>query len=186
LVCQSFQHQALYIILVIGASNALGRVSLGFIADHWCVLRVLQLSCLVVGLSTPFWYFCDKVWELCVYGGFYGFAAGSFVGLVPPLLAAYFPNNVSVMIGLIATITGVGVLIGTSVGATFIFTVENPFLWVIMFSSGSIMIGFFICLWLPRPNTFAWVDWGESTEAVYVQWSRVQSSMQQSCCPLCT
>jgi MFS family permease len=176
------QSSALYIILVIGGSNALGRVLLGFLADRWCVLRVLQISFLVIGVATPFWYFCDTVWELCIYGGIYGFAAGSFVSLVPPLVATYFPNNVSVMIGFLATVTGVGVLIGVSVSAIFIFALDNAFLGVILFSSGCVLIGLIVCLFLPRPMSFTWVDLGgdHGTEVLYPQWSRIKG-MQNSC-----
>lgn len=77
-----------YLISIIGASNLVGRIILGYISDKPWVNRLLAYNlCLTIsGISTAMAMACWEFWGLALYATAFGFTIGAYVGLTSVVL----------------------------------------------------------------------------------------------------
>ncbi|CAG4998066.1 unnamed protein product [Parnassius apollo] len=104
-----------YLISIIGASNLIGRVILGYISDKPWVNRLLAYNlCLTVsGISTALAMACWEFWGLALYATTFGFTIGAYVGLTSVVLVDLLGiEKLTNAFGLLLLFQGIASLIG--------------------------------------------------------------------------
>ncbi|CAG9864488.1 unnamed protein product, partial [Phyllotreta striolata] len=76
------------LISIIGASNTIGRVILGYISDKPWIdrLSIYNWSLTICGTATVISAFCSSFYTLAIYSAIFGFTAGAYVGLTSVIL----------------------------------------------------------------------------------------------------
>ncbi|XP_047987695.1 monocarboxylate transporter 12-like [Leguminivora glycinivorella] len=104
-----------YLISIIGASNLIGRIVLGFISDKPWVNRLLAYNlCLTIaGISTALAAVCTEFWGLAMYATTFGFTIGAYVGLTSVVLVDLLGlEKLTNAFGLLLLFQGIASLIG--------------------------------------------------------------------------
>ncbi|CAK1550128.1 unnamed protein product [Leptosia nina] len=104
-----------YLISIIGASNLVGRIILGYISDKPWVNRLLAYNvCLTIaGISTAAAMLCWEFWGLAMYATAFGFTIGAYVGLTSVVLVDLLGlEKLTNAFGLLLLFQGVASLIG--------------------------------------------------------------------------
>ncbi|XP_038222663.1 monocarboxylate transporter 12 [Zerene cesonia] len=104
-----------YLISIIGASNLVGRVILGYISDKPWVNRLLAYNiCLTIaGISTALAMACWEFWGLALYATAFGFTIGAYVGLTSVVLVDLLGlEKLTNAFGLLLLFQGIASLIG--------------------------------------------------------------------------
>ncbi|XP_022127254.2 monocarboxylate transporter 12 [Pieris rapae] len=104
-----------YLISIIGASNLVGRIILGYISDKPWVNRLLAYNiCLTIaGISTAAAMFCWEFWGLAMYATAFGFTIGAYVGLTSVVLVDLLGlEKLTNAFGLLLLFQGIASLIG--------------------------------------------------------------------------
>ncbi|XP_014362186.2 monocarboxylate transporter 12 [Papilio machaon] len=104
-----------YLISIIGASNLVGRIILGYISDKPWVNRLLAYNlCLTIaGISTGLAMACWEFWGLALYATTFGFTIGAYVGLTSVVLVDLLGiEKLTNAFGLLLLFQGIASLIG--------------------------------------------------------------------------
>lgn len=104
-----------YLISIIGASNLIGRIILGYISDKPWVNRLLAYNvCLTIaGISTALAMVCWEFWGLAMYATAFGFNIGAYVGLTSVVLVDLLGiEKLTNAFGLLLLFQGIASLIG--------------------------------------------------------------------------
>ncbi|XP_049880242.1 monocarboxylate transporter 12-B [Pectinophora gossypiella] len=104
-----------YLISIIGVSNLVGRIVLGFISDKPWVNRLLAYNlCLTIaGISTALSMACWEFWGLAMYATTFGFTIGAYVGLTSVVLVDLLGlERLTNAFGLLLLFQGIASLIG--------------------------------------------------------------------------
>ncbi|XP_045459122.1 monocarboxylate transporter 13 [Melitaea cinxia] len=104
-----------YLISIIGASNLVGRIILGYISDKPWVNRLLAYNlCLTIaGISTAMAMACWEFWGLALYATTFGFTIGAYVGLTSVVLVDLLGiERLTNAFGLLLLFQGIASLIG--------------------------------------------------------------------------
>ncbi|XP_045785637.1 monocarboxylate transporter 13 [Maniola jurtina] len=104
-----------YLISIIGASNLVGRIVLGYISDKPWVNRLLAYNvCLTIaGISTAMAMVCWEFWGLAIYATTFGFTIGAYVGLTSVVLVDLLGiERLTNAFGLLLLFQGIASLIG--------------------------------------------------------------------------
>ncbi|CAH2240594.1 jg21068 [Pararge aegeria aegeria] len=104
-----------YLISIIGASNLVGRIVLGYISDKPWVDRLLAYNvCLTIaGISTAMAMVCWEFWGLALYATAFGFTIGAYVGLTSVVLVDLLGiERLTNAFGLLLLFQGIASLIG--------------------------------------------------------------------------
>ncbi|VVD00897.1 unnamed protein product [Leptidea sinapis] len=104
-----------YLISIIGASNLVGRIVLGYISDKPWVNRLLAYNiCLTLaGISTALAMACSTFWGLALYATVFGFTIGAYVGLTSVVLVDLLGlEKLTNAFGLLLLFQGLASLIG--------------------------------------------------------------------------
>jgi predicted MFS family arabinose efflux permease len=118
------------LISCIGLTSMLGRAGLGTLADRVGLLRLYQLTVLVLGLSYFIWLYAPGYAALVVFALAMGASYGGYVALNPSVVAELFG------------VAGMGVVLGTlytSIAITALF--GPPIVGAIIDRTGSYRIG---------------------------------------------
>jgi len=155
--------QALYIISMLGVSNAIGRIVIPYIPMKIPIplIRLMRACLLLIGISTPLWYLCKELWSIMIYSAFYGFLSGSLVSILPAVIENHFPSKacLGIITGVISTSTGIGMMFG--IGLSYYLVDEHGnFLAPILLSSFFIIVGFIVLFTIP--TTVVWATANES------------------------
>ncbi|XP_075992589.1 monocarboxylate transporter 1 [Anticarsia gemmatalis] len=104
-----------YLISIIGGSNLVGRIVLGYISDKPWVNRLLAYNvCLTIaGISTALSMACWEFWGLAMYATSFGFTIGAYVGLTSVVLVDLLGlEKLTNAFGLLLLFQGIASLIG--------------------------------------------------------------------------
>jgi len=77
-------------VSLIGIGSAIGRISIGFVADRLGSIRTFQASMVATGIICAVWWFCQTRGSLIAFSLFFGGFSGSFIALVPLVFGEYF------------------------------------------------------------------------------------------------
>ncbi|PZC81163.1 hypothetical protein B5X24_HaOG213264 [Helicoverpa armigera] len=104
-----------YLISIIGGSNLVGRIILGYISDKPWVNRLLAYNlCLTIaGFGTAMAMACWEFWGLALYATTFGFTIGAYVGLTSVVLVDLLGiERLTNAFGLLLLFQGIASLIG--------------------------------------------------------------------------
>ncbi|XP_046961803.1 monocarboxylate transporter 12 [Vanessa cardui] len=117
-----------YLISIIGASNLVGRIILGYISDKPWVNRLLAYNlCLTIaGISTAMAVACWEFWGLALYATTFGFTIGAYVGLTSVVLVDLLGiERLTNAFGLLLLFQGIASLIGPPFAGWLYDTLES-------------------------------------------------------------
>ena len=132
---------AFYLLAIINASSAFGRVIPNFLADKIGPLNMLTPCTLAAGILCLGWIDITDVAGITVFSVFYGFFSGAFVSLLPPTIAALTPDMtvVGTWMGMSLFIGAFGLLIGNPIAGALLDGANRKFRRAQGFAGGTIL-----------------------------------------------
>jgi MFS family permease len=127
------------LVSVIGGASVVGRLGLGALGDRTGVVRLYQLSFLVLGLSYGIWLCSGSYSSLVVFALVMGAGYGGYVALAPAVLAHLFgTRKLATLMGILWTSSGFGAFAGPPLaGAIIDYT--GSYRWAIAFAFAAAM-----------------------------------------------
>ncbi|XP_018324222.1 uncharacterized protein LOC108736335 isoform X2 [Agrilus planipennis] len=127
--------EASWLICIIGASNTVGRIVLGYISDKPWVNRLLVYNlCLTIcGVATMVSAFCQDFITLAIYGIVFGFTIGAYVGLTSVILVDLLGiEKLTNAFGLLLLFQGIASLVGPPIAGSLYDALHSydPGFWV--------------------------------------------------------
>ncbi|XP_034824072.1 monocarboxylate transporter 12 [Maniola hyperantus] len=140
-----------YLISIIGASNLVGRIVLGYISDKPWVNRLLAYNvCLTIaGISTAMAMVCWEFWGLAIYATTFGFTIGAYVGLTSVVLVDLLGiERLTNAFGLLLLFQGIASLIGPPF-AGWLYDTLNSYAPGFYVAGGTISVSGLILFFIP-------------------------------------
>jgi MFS family permease len=127
---------------IIGMASVIGRSAFGALASRFGTLRLYRASYLVYGLSFGLWLGARDYRWLVAFALAMGSAYGGVVALSPAVVAQLFGiESLGMMIGVLYTGGGVGVMLGPPIAA-FLIDVSGSYTGAILFAIALLALGF--------------------------------------------
>ncbi|KAK0647956.1 Aspyridones efflux protein apdF [Lasiodiplodia hormozganensis] len=113
---------AFYMLSILNAASAFGRIIPNFIADKTGPLNILVPCCAVSALLAFCWIAIDSTAGVIVFAVLYGFFSGTFVSLPPTTVVSLSPNLgvVGTRMGMSFSFAGFGILVGNPVAGAIL------------------------------------------------------------------
>jgi predicted MFS family arabinose efflux permease len=111
-----------YVLSLMNAGSMFGRIIPGMVADRIGTMNTL-IICGPITLVLVFsWVVIHSTAGILVFSIMYGFASGGFVSLQAPTVAHMCPEleNVGTWLGMVAFVSGLGILIGSPVSGVIL------------------------------------------------------------------
>lgn len=111
--------QSSYLISIIGVSNTVSRIILGYVSDKSWVNRqwVYNISLTICGVATAICPLCQDFNSLAFYCAVFGFTIGAYVGLTSVILVDLLGlDKLTNAFGLLLLFQGVASFIGPPIG----------------------------------------------------------------------
>lgn len=135
--------QAVFILSMVGVASACGRLTLGWLADCFGKLLMLQICVLSSGVSTLCWLACTNFGSILTYGIIFGFVAGGVISLLPSVAAELFgTKRMGSIIGLLYSSTATGNLLSAPIGG-FLFDKYQSYTPPIIIAGSFLLSGVF-------------------------------------------
>jgi len=111
-----------YLLSMLNAASTFGRIAPNFLADHVGPLNMLTPAVTITAILAFVWIRVHTVPGIIILSVFYGFFSGGFVSLPPVVMASMTPDvrNLGTRMGMVFTITSIGLLIGTPIGGAIL------------------------------------------------------------------
>ncbi|KAL1494287.1 hypothetical protein ABEB36_009910 [Hypothenemus hampei] len=109
------------LISIIGASNTIGRIVLGYLSDKPWInrLQVYNWCLTLCGIATFVSAFCFAFYSLAIYSAVFGFTIGAYVGLTSVILVDLLGlENLTNAFGLLLLFQGIASLIGPPIAGS--------------------------------------------------------------------
>ncbi|KAF8880778.1 major facilitator superfamily domain-containing protein [Infundibulicybe gibba] len=122
---------AFYVVAILNAGSVLGRLLPNFFADKFGPYNML-IPCLVISSTLVFSIFgLHNFAGIAVFGLLYGFWSGSYVSLIPSLLAQLSTHmgEQGTRMGIAFSIVGVALLVGTPIEGALLRSSTGGFIW---------------------------------------------------------
>ncbi|GKZ77850.1 hypothetical protein AnigIFM56816_000637 [Aspergillus niger] len=119
-----------YVLSILSASSFFGRIAPNMLADRLGSLNVMILVSLVVTVLAFAWMGIHSNAGAIVFAIIYGFASGTVVALMPPVLALLCPDMavVGTWMGMSFVFAGLGILIGNPIAGALL-DLEHAVFW---------------------------------------------------------
>lgn len=135
------QSNSVWLLSSMGIASAVGRISMGFLADIYGKLLMLAVCVFCGGASTLCWMACVTFPTLLVYSIIFGFFAGGLISLMPAVTAELFGvKKTGSIIGLLYTSTAVGNLLSAPIGG-YLFAIYGDYYLPISVAGGCMVLG---------------------------------------------
>ncbi|XP_022820451.1 monocarboxylate transporter 12 [Spodoptera litura] len=154
-----------YLISIIGGSNLVGRIILGYISDKPWVNRLLAYNlCLTIaGIGTAMAMACWEFWGLALYATTFGFTIGAYVGLTSVVLVDLLGiEKLTNAFGLLLLFQGIASLIGPPF-AGWLFDTLHSYAPGFYVAGGTISLSGLILFFIPVIERRQQRRWEEST-----------------------
>ncbi|OJA21406.1 hypothetical protein AZE42_01920, partial [Rhizopogon vesiculosus] len=111
-----------YSLVILNASNCVGRVTSGYIATYTGVPNLTIIGTFSCGVIILGMIGLNSLASVVVLGVFYGYFAGLYVAMLAPLVATLTPDisELGGRMGIAASISGFGSLIGTPIAGALL------------------------------------------------------------------
>ena len=134
---------AFYLLSILNAGSFLGRVIPNFLADRVGPMNMLVLCTTAAGVLCLCWIGVKNIGGITVFAVLYGFFAGAYVSLLPPVLVELTPDLslVGTWMGMSIFIAAFGLLIGNPIAGALVNVEKKDFAAAQGFAGGVILIG---------------------------------------------
>ncbi|KAG0230561.1 hypothetical protein BGW42_000865 [Actinomortierella wolfii] len=128
---------------ILNAASFFGRFVGGVFGDRFGLINLCLLCVLASALSTlVIWMFANSLAVMVVYSVIYGLLGGGFISLLGPILAEQFgTGSLTILVGIVFGVNGVGSLLGTPIAASLLSKANNNYKVPIGFIGGVMMGG---------------------------------------------
>ncbi|PWY85085.1 MFS general substrate transporter, partial [Aspergillus heteromorphus CBS 117.55] len=118
-----------YIIAILNAASAFGRITPGLVADHFGSLNTIIPISFIATIMAFAWMGIHSNAGAIVFAVIYGYASGAIVSLPPTILARLTPDMsiVGTRMGMSFTFAGLGLLIGNPIAGTLLNLTDAVF-----------------------------------------------------------
>jgi len=148
------------LISFIGVTSMLGRVGLGTLADRVGLIRLYQITVLVLGLSYFLWLGSHGYVSLVLFALAMGASYGGYVALNPSVVAELFGvDGMGVVLGTLYTSIAITALLAPPMVGGIIDRTGSYRLGI-LFTIATALAGFLVLLGLKPPSAAAAVDAG--------------------------
>ncbi len=134
---------AFYLLSILNAGSFFGRILPNFLADKIGALNMLVPCTIAAGVLCLGWIAINNLAGITVFAVLYGFFAGAYVSLVPPVIVDLTPEMsvVGTWMGMSLFIAAFGLLIGNPIAGALINTQKKRFGPEQGFAGGVILLG---------------------------------------------
>ncbi len=113
---------------------------------------MLKASLLILACLAPAWPYLPNFWSLLLFAICFGFAAGTFISLIGPVIGDYFgTDSIASIVGLIYACSALGNLLGPSI-AGIMFDHYKNYKAASLFCASSVLVGFAMLWGMPDPK----------------------------------
>ncbi|KAL8949238.1 MAG: hypothetical protein Q9222_004637 [Ikaeria aurantiellina] len=139
---------AFYLLSVLNAGSFIGRVVPGFLVGVTGPMNMLVLCAFASAILCFCWIKIESVAGLTIFAILYGFFAGAYVSLAPPVLVSLTPDMsvVGTWMGMSLFVASFGLLVGTPIAGSLVHLETNDFVAAQGFAGGVIMLGAILML----------------------------------------
>ncbi|KAL8867907.1 MAG: hypothetical protein Q9174_005354, partial [Haloplaca sp. 1 TL-2023] len=139
---------AFYLLSILNASSFVGRVLPGFLVGKVGPMNLLVTCSFASGILSLCWIAINDVVGLTLFAILYGFFAGAYVSLAPPVLVSLTPEMtvVGTWIGMSLFVAAFGLLIGNPIAGALVHVEDQDFVAAQAFAGGTIMLGAMLML----------------------------------------
>ncbi len=139
---------AFYLLPILNAGSFFGRILPNFVADKTGPMNMLVSCAFAAGILCLCWIAIEDTAGITVFAVLYGFFAGAYVSLLPPVIAGLTPDMsvVGTWMGMSLFVAAFGLLIGNPIVGALINVGEKKFAGGQGFAGGVIMAGGFLLL----------------------------------------
>ena len=134
---------AFYLVSILNASSFFGRIIPNYIADIVGPFNVLIPCMIMAGVLAFCWIAVHNVAGIVAFAIFYGFFSGTFVSLPASIIGSLSPDlkSVGARMGMLFSVAGFGVLIGSPIGGTILNIVKMDYLHAQIFCGLTVLAG---------------------------------------------
>ena len=139
---------AFYLLSILNAGSFVGRILPNFLADIIDPMNMIVFCTSSAGVLCLCWIAIDNVAGITVFAILYGFFAGAYVSLIPPVLVELIPDMtvVGTWMGMSFFVSAFGLLIGNPVAGQLVNIQEKQFVHAQGFAGGTILLGALLML----------------------------------------
>ena len=134
---------AFYLLSVLNAGSFFGRILPNFLADKTGPMNMLVPCTLAAGTLCLAWIAITDVAGITVFAALYGFFAGAYVSLLPPVIVELTPDMsvVGTWMGMSLFIGAFGLLVGNPVVGALVNIPKRQFAAGQGFAGGTLLLG---------------------------------------------
>jgi len=144
----SNEDYAFYLLSILNAGSFFGRVIPNFLAGKIGLMNMIVFCTFASGILCCVWIIIDNVAGITVFAILYGFFAGAYVSLIPPVLVELTPDMtvVGTWMGMSLFVAAFGLLIGNPIAGSLVNIQKMEFVAAQGFSGGAILLGALLML----------------------------------------
>ena len=144
----SNENYAFYLLPILNAGSFIGRVIPNFLAGKIGPTNMIVLCALAAGILCLCWIFIENMAGITVFALLYGFFAGAYVSLTPPVLMELTPELavVGIWFGMSLFIAAFGLLTGNPIAGSLVNIQDKQFRDAQGFAAGVIFFGVLLML----------------------------------------
>jgi len=142
------ENYAFYLIPILNAGQSFGRILPNFFASRFGLMNMIVLDTFAAGIMGFGWIGIDSVAAIGVFAILYGFFAGAFISLIPPVIVELTPDLtvVGTWLGMSLFVAAFGLLIGTPIAGSLVNIEKKQFVAAQGFTGGVILLGALLML----------------------------------------
>ena len=142
------ENYAFYLIPILNAGQFFGRILPNLFAHKVGIMNMIVLDTFAAGVLGFGWIGIDSVAGITVFAILYGFCAGAYVSLIPPIIVELTPDMrvVGTWLGMSLFVASFGLLIGTPIAGALVNIQKKQFVPAQVFTGAVIFLGGFSML----------------------------------------
>lgn len=139
----SNQDYAFYLLSILNAGSFFGRVIPNFLAGKIGLMNMVVFCTFASGILSLVWISIENVVGITIFAVLYGFFAGAYVSLIPPVLVELTPdmNVIGTWLGMSLFVAAFGLLIGNPIAGSLVDIQKKRFIDAQGFTGAVILFG---------------------------------------------
>ena len=132
-----------YLIPILNAGQFFGRILPNFFTNKIGLMNAMIVDTFALAILGFGWIGVESVAGITIFAVLYGFFAGAFISLIPPVIVELTPDMtvVGTWLGMSLFVAAFGLLIGTPVAGSLIDIEKKQFVPAQAFTGGVILLG---------------------------------------------
>ena len=142
------ENYAFYLISILNTGQFFGRILPNLFSGKVGLMNMIVLDTFAAAILGFAWIGIDSVAGITVFAILYGFFAGAYVSLIPPVLVELTPDMtvVGTWLGMSLFVAAFGLLIGTPIAGSLVNIEKKQFVAAQGFTGGVILMGALLML----------------------------------------